>query len=74
LAQQRPNIPFRHAIAPHEKLHPDVAKQLVEGWLGAMRFAHDILPDEPGLLDPIRVWARIAPLADLPLKKKSEFV
>jgi hypothetical protein len=46
LAQQRPNIGFRHAIAPHEKLHRDVAKQLVEGWLGAMRFARDILPSQ----------------------------
>jgi hypothetical protein len=79
LAQQRPNIAFRHAIPPHEKLHRDVSKQLVEGWLGATRLAHDILPsqtsrDEPGLPDPIRLWAPIAPLARLGLKKKSEFV
>jgi hypothetical protein len=44
LAQQRLNIAFRHAIAPHEKLDRDVTKQLFEGWLGATSFAHDILP------------------------------
>jgi hypothetical protein len=73
-AQQRPNITFHHAIAPHENLDCDVAKQLVEGWLGATSFAHDILPrnsaaDEPDFLDPIRPWARITPLADLSQRK-----
>src|SRR5215469_1002866 len=74
LAQQRPNIAFPHAIAPHEKLHRDVAKQLVEGWLGATRLAHDILPsqisrDEPGLPDPIRPRGADSTARRLGLKK-----
>jgi hypothetical protein len=78
-AQQRPNIAFHHPIAPHEKLDRDVAKQLVEGWLGATRLAHDILPSEtqppmnPGLLPNQAVGAN-STARRLASEKKSEFV
>src|SRR5215469_10913444 len=79
LAQQRPNIAFPHAIAPHEKRHRDVAKQLVEGWLGATRLGHDILPSQLSRRrtrrsGPNQGVGANSTACGLALKKKSEFV
>jgi hypothetical protein len=42
--EQRADIPLRYVIASHQKSHRDIAKKLVESWLGATFVTHDFLP------------------------------